>query len=548
MVNKKKCLLFDFISFFLILLAPFLHYLLHTDFLFEFSNLFVIAWFAIVSAILSILLWLKPSPFLRVVILVILLILFIDIQFKFIDGNPKKYAATAIILLTTSWILRRHISMILVVVFGTVIVATIGTPTLNHLFHENSEILLTTSPSKTDLPVYVHIILDEHLGVEGFDEAVPNQKALKSQLTNFFSERSFRIYGRAYSQYFNTRDSISSSLNLKTTTNPGPLYSQKSSIFTYTLLSNVYFENVLSKGYDINIYQSTYMDFCNSIKKGIGKCITYNKNGASSTALKGLKIGEKTTVVLSSYMGLSFILKETNKIYRDRKNYLGINKISLPDLMGRSERIGPISTLPVFDTLIEDISSSQGGTMFFAHLLIPHYPYSVDSACQIRRPVMEWTGRMLNTPPLDRGNSPQSRLARYEEYIPQVQCILSKIKILLNAMETNGTLEDAIIIIHGDHGSRIVQVDPVTENIARLSPQDFYDSFSTLYVLKSPEIEPGYDKRMMALPRLLSDTVSGRLTTLATANEEENPFVFLRGGKGTKHEILKVPMPEIPIK
>jgi hypothetical protein len=545
---NKKCYFWDFISFFLILFAPYLIYIFHIDFLFELSNLFVIAGFATISALLAIGLWFYPSPVLRTVIHATLLLLFIDIQFEWIDGGYKRVAATALTLLVISWILRRHISQILVVMFGTIIVMTIGTPILNQLFHDNTEIQNITPHRKTDLPVYVHIILDEHLGIEGFDEAVPSQKALKLELTHFYSEHSFRIYGRAYSQYFNTRDSISSSLSLKTTTNPDPLYSQNSSIFSYTLLNNVYFEKVLSKGYDINIYQSTYMDYCSSIKKGLGKCITYNKNGASSTALKGLKSGEKTNVVLSSYMGLSFILKETNKIYKERESYLGLNKFSLPDLMRRTLRIGPISTLPVFDTLIEDISSSQGGTMFFAHLLIPHYPYSVDSACQIRRPVMEWTSRRFNSHSSGLENSPQSRLARYEEYIPQVQCVLSKLKVLLDAMKANGTFEDAIIIIHGDHGSRIVQVAPVTENIARLSSQDFYDSFSTLYVLKSPEIKPGYDKRMLALPRLLSDTVSGRLTTLASANKEVNPFVFLRGGKGTQHELLKVPIPEIPIK
>jgi hypothetical protein len=546
MVGKNNIFLYDFLSFFLILSAPFLHYLYHIDFLFELSNLFVIAGFATISAILTIGLWLNPSPFLKAAIPAILVLLFMDFQFAWFDGRVKIVAAAIIALLIASWIMRRHISLILVVVFGTIIAGTIGTAILNHLLDDTSEKRLTTPHRKADLPVYLHIILDEQIGIEGLDDKVPSQKALKNQIKNFFSKRSFRVYGRAYSQYFDTRDSIASSLNLIPTSSPDSFYSRKSFLHSHTLLKSAYFEKVLSEGYGINIYQSTYMDFCNSIKRGVGKCITYNSSGPSSTALRSLNSVEKINVILSSYGELSAIVRGTKKFYRNKRNYFSRNNNSPPDLTDTSGRIGPISTLPVFDKLIKDISSSQGGTMFFAHLLIPHFPYSVDSACQIRRPVMKWASR--HSPPPGPANSPQSRLARYEEYIPQVQCALSKIKNLFDVMETNGTFENAIIIIHGDHGSRIAQVEPRTKNKARLSPQDFYDGFSTLYVEKSPKISPGYDKRMMALPKLLSNSVSGQPTTLVTSNVIDKPFVFLRDRKVTLLDMLKVPMPEIPIK
>jgi hypothetical protein len=51
--------------------------------------------------------------------------------------------------------------------------------------------------------------------------------------------------------------------------------------------------------------------------------------------------------------------------------------------------------------------------------------------------------------------------------------------------------QDAIIIVQGDHGSRISLVDPTT--VAKVAPSasDYADMFSTLFAVHSPSIERG---------------------------------------------------------
>ena len=61
---------------------------------------------------------------------------------------------------------------------------------------------------------------------------------------------------------------------------------------------------------------------------------------------------------------------------------------------------------------------------------------------------------------------------------------------------------DAIIIIQGDHGSRIVRKQPTGQT--RPSPADLIDGFSTLFAVKSPWLRAGYDRRMTSITCILS--------------------------------------------
>jgi arylsulfatase A-like enzyme len=183
--------------------------------------------------------------------------------------------------------------------------------------------------------------------------------------------------------------------------------------------------------------------------------------------------------------------------------------------------------------------------MYFAHLLIPHYPYTVDSQCNIRRPVMSWLNRdtALADAPND-SNTEESRSLRYDEYILQIRCVIKKLTELFQVIKAQGNLDDAIIIVHGDHGSRIVLVEPFARNERRLSRQDYYDGFSTLFAVHSPEITPGYDSQMVGLPRLLKHTVVEPLVS-RSLTDGEAAFIYLRDTIEDR-TLSRIAMPPIP--
>lgn len=541
--HKKAALLYDFLSVFFILSAPYLVFILDLGFVFELTNLVVLSVFAVISSALAGLLWIAPSPLLRISILAILLLVFVDIQFEWTQSWNRKVVPAAFIVPAIMWVLREHISQILAVVFGTIIAATLVPPIANSLLPDHPDRGIKSSALNAKLPVYVHIILDEHPGIEIFSDEISSHKKLKKEVIAFYSRNSFRIFGRAYSQYYDTVDSIPSLLNFETTGNPDELAAGVGT--NSRVLENRYFEGILSKGYEISVYQSAFLDYCGSVKGArISDCLTYNYYGAPSAALAGLDNAERAKIILFLYQQRSFLSKVFVFIYLNLRESAALSGWELPDWPNWSRKTGAIPALPVFDRLIEDVSSSSGGQMFFAHLHIPHSPYSVTSECRVRRPVLQWTYRFRGTKKPHSGptNSPESRLAAYEGSIAQIRCSMSKLEKLFTVMKERGTFDDAVIIIHGDHGSRIVLNEPRQEFVNHLTRQDYFDAFSTLYVVKSPAIEPGYDARMMALPELLEGTVSGSLNDPAIRDDKERAVVYLRDGEIANY--LEVPMPE----
>jgi len=535
---------FDCLAIFFILAAPYLNHIEYHGFVLELPNLFVFLILLFVSMGLATLLRVVPFPLLRVSVLTGLLLIFIDIEFSWIGSWGGKLLATGLSVFLLTWMLRRHISQILSVIFGAIFLGTLAISVTNLLSHNNLVESRKPADPTTDLPIYVHIILDELMGTAGFDEERPTQRSIKNEMLTFFIENNFRIFRRAYSPYYDSINSIATTVNLTVTENPEKLFIHQED-FQYELLKNTYLSEIHAKGYNINIYQSTYMDFCNSIDE-ISQCLTYRPDGATSTALSPLTNYEKTIKILALYNSQSFFHKELKRFYTRLRQYLKFQDV-LPAWEKWAKKLGPIPVLPVFDRLIEDISHAKRGTMFFAHLLIPHFPYSVNSACEIRRPILEWETNVhgFTTKSIGQSNTAESQIKKYKQYIAQIQCALMKVEKIFDTLKARGLFEDAIIIIHGDHGSRIVRTQPVIENKHLLTTQDHLDAFSAFFAVKSPKIPPGYSMRIAALPELLSDYVSGSLHNPKLANDKKNPFVFLRTVKD-ETTLTKVPMPFHP--
>ena len=119
-------------------------------------------------------------------------------------------------------------------------------------------------------------------------------------------------------------------------------------------------------------------------------------------------------------------------------------------------------------------------------------------------------------------NVPEGRASRYRSYFRQVACALRQIDRLIEAIPP-GLRHDAIIIIQGDHGSRITLVDPTTVANASPARSDYLDAFSTMFAVRSPSIEPAYDSRRRRSPAsfaLSSIAVSGRSLELTRARRQ----------------------------
>ena len=159
----------------------------------------------------------------------------------------------------------------------------------------------------------------------------------------------------------------------------------------------------------------------------------------------------------------------------------------------------------MFERLSEDVLRHPRGHAFFAHLLLPHYPYVFDRRCELRPRTSDWLTNRIASTDLLVYNTADSRAQKYERYAEQVRCVLTLLDDLLDDLDERGLLDDAIIVVNGDHGSRIpVHFPSGTDAGERRADatSDFSDTFSTLYAIHAPGVSPGYDADAAAARRI----------------------------------------------
>ena len=104
-----------------------------------------------------------------------------------------------------------------------------------------------------------------------------------------------------------------------------------------------------------------------------------------------------------------------------------------------------------------------------------------------------------------------------------------------------GIYEQSIIVVHGDHGSKVGKFRLVYKNLERSTPVEYRANFSTLFAIKFPGDEGRIDGRVLPLSTLLEEFsamvhafVSGQeapifMQTLPDSPDKVKPFVYVHG-------------------
>jgi hypothetical protein len=456
------------------------------------------------------------STIAEVAVLTALLTLFIDIQF---DSPNEKigFALTALGLFAVVWVLRRHAAQIVALTMATILISTLLLPRAKVTVGHGG----SGEPTREDLPLIVHIVFDEHGGIEGLPADITPPE-FRRQLTRFYLTKGFRLFGRAYSEHFETQRSLSHALNFE----PG-VYDRrlvapgKGGAFDWMLTRNAYFDGLARQGYAIRVLETDFMDFCgNSTARAA--CTSYRVK--SLDALDGLDAParEKVRVVAGMYLERSYLYSKVREHYIElRRHGAGW----LPEWGWERTRVGPVSSMAAFDEVIARMAKARRGEMMFAHLLLPHYPYVYDANCHTRPP-SEWLDRTDVEGKSVANNTRESRARRYESYFGQVACVEKKIDEMIAAIPAP-LQHDAIIVVHGDHGSRITLADPQPAKPDALSPSDYLDAYSTLFAVRAPQLQVGYDRQLTPITCLMRTLATSHFQSVAELGAcSGSPIVF----------------------
>jgi len=417
-----------------------------------------------------------------------------------------RYVLMALLLMISVglYFIRQNMDKILFILFGVFLVGSFFTP--ESLFKEK-RFDVSGKSNDISLPPYIHIILDEHIGIEGVPPKEDAAHKFSNSIKDKYVKNGFQIYGRAYSRYTESKNSFTSFLMLKAIDNPDKFYNTSNDVIN--LKENKFFEELSRNGYHINVLQSTFMNLCDKNENiSIKRCITYKYDilGKDDSLLSVFFFSALKTMRLIKFYG-PFQQSSLGKVL----------SLPTPLLIPASK-----AAYNAFPTALELLKNAEMGNAYFVHLLIPHSPYLFNKNCSLI--------------------SARSRTelgSNYQYYLGQVACVQSLMDQLFSKLDENTNAKNSTIVIHGDHGSRIV-LPRTGSTSGGIYPTDenFIQSFSTFFAVRGPEHKAGYDRSPLALDQLLNEVVLGK-----EHDVDNNGIVYLKKPNGATTGLIRTPLP-----
>ena len=450
--------------------------------------------------------------------------LFVDVQFTSVPVWAALVLGGAVGALALSERPRQLVAL----AAGTVLVSTLAETMLSSRVAETAS---NAGSARGDLPFLLHVILDEHVAPAAMPRGI-HADAARRQMDDFYRRYGMTVFPAAYSEYFQSNRSISHTLNGVSARYDESLFGRSDGPFEWSMRRNAYVDTLVDRGYQVRVYQSDYMDLCPRQDRRID-CETYGATDVGALRRTTLGSTDKVRVILSGYLGRSDMYAQLRETYR-RASYRGRQAgVPMPQWKWERDRTGPITALALLDRLADQAPMFHRGEAVVAHLMAPHYPYVYDEACRLLS-AAEWTSRFALGPPLPVNNTEEDRVSRYEKYAAQLRCLYTFLDRLLSRVPAD-VMRDSVLVFHGDHGSRIMLMEPSARREAQLTPRDLVDGYSTLFAVRLGDSSDKGDvspAQPSALSCLVETLRANRHAALDPSKCASEPRVYLAGSPG----------------
>lgn len=307
----------------------------------------------------------------------------------------------------------------------------------------------------------VHIILDEQWGVGGLRAA--GDSATADFLTDFYLKRGFEIYESAYSRHLLSAASIPAVLSLGeelATRAPAPAAYQR------RMERNPYFDRLRELRYEIRVYQSTFLDFCGG-EVTVASCEVEQAN-----SIRNFAFFEGSWVTRATTAG-RFFLNTRSHVYEKLRSERTVWR--------RGVEGGGLAALRRLTDAIA--ARPNEGTAWFVHVLLPHRPVRSDAECQILTDPSQHLGYDVPEHPSDSLWREWLRL-----YGGQVRCAHRALGRVIDAIDQTVGRDRSIVIVHGDHGSRLHRVAPARDALESYTLDEINSNYPTLLAVRRPEV------------------------------------------------------------
>ena len=337
-------------------------------------------------------------------------------------------------------------------------------------------------------PAILHIIFDEHVGLQGITDP-----ALRSEMERFYTSRGFRTFDRAYSRHYHTVNAIPDILNFGAPGAPERRWR------AFRAGPTAWLGRLARQGYGIHIYQPEFGDYCSDNPHA--SCTLYRETSLEALRDLPLPAAEKARLIALKFANLSVLASRAAQAYDLIVQLTGLSRRGLPVIdVKRTSRAATLVGMAAFDALNADLRQARRGNVYFAHLLFPHHPFIAAPDCRVLPP----------------SNWQRGSVAARDAYHRQLRCVMRKVDEALAALAASPAGADAIVILHGDHGSRLAHMTPRADRAERLTGEDLVAGYSTLFAVRAPGLASGPDPRPAAAPELLQALAGSGFTSAET--------------------------------
>lgn len=335
-----------------------------------------------------------------------------------------------------------------------------------------------------DRPAIVHLVLDSYLGLGGMALGPAHYAALRAEQSAFYTQQGFQVYPGAFSRHVKTVNSLPQLFSY----GEAP-FANSNRDMQYAVVDRLpYFTDLDRAGYRTSVVVPTYLDLC--VNQPLTHCRKFERSALTAMLSGELSVADRATVIGYTLLQLAGLPSRAAEQTQLRAN----------DWFGLEGRrpynralLLPLASSVEIDRFADDLATLKRGEARVIHLLLPHDPYLLDAQCHVR-PESDW---------LDE-HGPGSAQTREQAYAAQVRCLQSKLARMMRVLDTTRAGREAIVLIHGDHGSRISPIAPYRGG-PQLSERELLMSHSTMFAIRVPGEEAGVISGTYALEDLMGD-------------------------------------------
>lgn len=436
----------------------------------------------------------------------------------------------------TIWHVRRQAASILCVFLGVLLAGAVITPPRLTMWDDpagpdGAGDLIQTWRSGTfddDLPIVLHLVFDELMSPGAIPDGSPGAEGIRAKFYQLARKDGFRVYDSVFSRDF------FSAISLPNVFGPEYLgHSEADEILTEQIADvpdNRYFAELEKQGYRTAVFQTAHVNFCADGR--VDLCETFDSfnpdRSADDTKDMRTRVIEQAHTLLRAYEP-----SHASAVGALLLNTLSRLRLGIPGVLGVAGRYDVQGFPRWFERFTAFAGSVPRGSHVFAHFLVPHSPYLLTSGCRIDGTYDSGYYLASRFDVTERG---AKRAAYYTDYLEQLGCVQAKIDQLLETLNGLDHYRDAIIVIHGDHGSRISNGNILED----LDSQDFVDNYGTFFAVRRPGVDPGIDCTFASLGEVFRQ----HLAPAAPIETTDEPLSVMVMSRDASDDRVEVPMPK----